>query len=316
MRINGPNGQLLQLTVPQGVYAGQKFRCWVGSDAPAPGLPTAQAYAPSGGASNVANNANPPTLGYVQPPQASAGGRPVAQAQAQPQRPQAYAQPQAQAQPQPAQAYTQPQAQAQPQPAQAYAQPQAQPQAAVQAQPTAQAQATAQPTAQPTAQATAQAAPQATGIVQGAAVPPVGAGNDALPPLPHGPAPAEVKITLPPHLATPFQQIPLQVNVTNYLSPENERVYNFSISIPGEGEVWNFSGRFSEVSKMDKMFRYKGKPAFASYHLFADYKKNMANVSKRNEEMKQWCAKLLSIPGDMLVRIACQRRCELYLRRR
>eukprot|EP00750_Incisomonas_marina_P021981 INCI4811.1.p1 GENE.INCI4811.1~~INCI4811.1.p1 ORF type:complete len:586 (+),score=79.60 INCI4811.1:72-1760(+) len=363
VQIPGPNGQLFRLNVPQGVYAGQRFRCVVDS-APAPASypsqpqqpqPQQQQFQAQGGGA-------PPLVGYVSSPGSGGGSAPVAQydqpqqasrvsaipqQQAQPQAT-VYVQPpqqvraeaakvesypsqsQAQAQGYPSQGQVQVQAQGYPSQGQvqvqaqgypsqgqvqAYpsqnqnqatagqAQPQVQAQAQVQAQPQAQAQATALPQAQ--GQATAQ--PSAVGIpaAQGGAP----ASDMELEPLPHGPAPAEIQVKVPPQLSAPVPQVPVNVQVTNYLSPDNERVFNFIVSVPRPGappgappdECWRFSGRFSELSKMDKKFKRKGKPAFADFHLFADYKKNMANVSKRNQELTVWCQKVLSLPGDALV---------------
>ena len=47
----------------------------------------------------------------------------------------------------------------------------------------------------------------------------------------------------------------------------------------------------------------QNKPPFADAHLFADFKKNMNNVSKRNTELAQWAQKLLDLPGDAVVRM-------------
>lgn len=71
----------------------------------------------------------------------------------------------------------------------------------------------------------------------------------------NGPAPPQVTLSLPPHLSNPVLQLSLDVSVTNYLTPENERVYTFGILCAGV-ECWTFSGRFSELHKMEKQFKH------------------------------------------------------------
>ena len=66
-----------------------------------------------------------------------------------------------------------------------------------------------------------------------------------------------MKLVLSPTLAQPIQQLPLTVTVTNYLSPDNERVFNFAISVVGKPACWQFSGRYSELRKMERNVKIK-----------------------------------------------------------